>query len=174
MITLIATMWGSKLGKWFIEIALVLVLIFGIRAYLLHEGSSGELDKLKVSSAALIIKAEQNIQTETAAHAADVKANQEKTNAALAANATLQSQLTQRVRDFDAYRAGHPDVPRAGGGPVATSTGECGAQSCGDLASRLATVGNELAATQGALVATLQSCQRDRDSLTGLPKDLSK
>ena len=170
MITLITSLWGSTLGKWAIEIALAVALIFGVHAYLIHEGKVEELDKLKASSAALITKATADIAKETAAHAADVKANQEKLDAALATATVTNNALADSVRGFDAYRRQHPDVPRPAGGPVAASGGECGDTSCGDLASRLAKVGDELAASQGQLVATLQSCERDRDSLTGLPK----
>lgn len=170
MITLIATMWGSKVGKVLIEIVLIIAMLFGIRAYLEHEGAAAELGKLQTSSVALVAKANDDIVKETAAHVAEVKSNQEKTNAALAANTALQSSLDQRVRDFDAYRRSHPDVSHTAGGSVTAVSGECGVESCGDLASRLAKAGDELADSQGALVATLQSCQRDRDALTGLPK----
>lgn len=170
MITLITTLWASKLGKWLIEVVLILALFFGYSAYEHHQGASDELAKLKNSSTALIARANDNIAHETAAHAADVKANQEKTDAALQVATAANNALVDSVQRFDAYRRLHPDVPRTGGGPSATSPGECGAVSCGELASQLAKVGDELAASQGALVATLEGCQRDRDSLTGLPK----
>lgn len=171
MITIIEAILGSKLGRIVAEILAVVLLIGSYTLYVKHEGASAELAKLKASSTTLIAKAQKDIQDETAAHTADVKANGEKTNAVLAANANLQSQLAERVRDFDAYRKAHPGVPRPVSGPVTASGGECGATSCGDLASQLAKVGDQLAASNGALSAELQSCQRDRDSLTGLPRE---
>lgn len=170
MIALIESIFGSKAGRFIAEMLLILALVGAVILHYEHVGAADELGKLKTSSTALIAKATKDIQAQTAAHAADVKANQEKTDAALAANTALQSDLDQRVRDFDAYRRAHPDVPSTTGGPVAASGGECGTQDCGSLASQLAKAGNELATSAGALDATLASCQRDRDSLTGLPK----
>lgn len=172
MITLIETIFGSKVGRFIAELLLVLALVGAAVLHFEHKGATEELGKLKTSSVALVAKANAEIAKETTAHAADVKANQEKTDAALVANTALSAQLDSRVRDFDAYRRLHPDVPRAGGVTAATSAGECGATSCGDLVVRLAERGNELADSQGRLVASLQSCQRDRDSLTGLPEEL--
>ena len=170
MIALIEKMFGISIPAWIIEAVLIASLATGAYLWIEHRGASEELSKLKTSSAALIVKANADIAKETAAHAADVKANQEKLDAALATATIANNALADSVRGFDAYRRQHPDVPRPAGGPVATSGGECGDTSCGDLASRLAKVGDELAASQGQLVATLQSCERDRDSLTGLPK----
>jgi hypothetical protein len=170
MIALIESVFGIKIPAWIIEIVLIAALSLGAVLYFEHKGATEELGKLKTSSAALIVKASKDIAVETAAHAADVKANQEKTDAALAQVTATNNLLAERVRDFDAYRRSHPDVPRAGGNTVATQPGECGASSCGDLAVRLAERGNELAGSLGAVVASLQSCQRDRDSLTGLPR----
>lgn len=171
MITIIEAILGSKFGRIVAEILAVVLLGSFLVLHFEHKGATEELAKLKVSSTVLIAKARKDIQDETAAHAADVKANQEKTNAALAANTLTQRALTQRVHDFDAYRASHPDVSRPTGGSSTASAGECGATSCGDLASGLAKTGNELADSNGQLSAALQSCQRDRDSLTGLPRN---
>jgi hypothetical protein len=171
MISIIEGIFGSKVGRIVAEIVLVLALIAAVVLHFEHKGAREELAKLQKSSAALVAKADADIAKETAAHVADVKANQEKTDAALAANTALQSALDQRVRDFDAYRRAHPDVPRSASGPGPASGGECGATSCGDLASQLAKAGDELAGSAGALSATLQSCQRDRDSLTGEPHE---
>lgn len=135
--------------------------------YLEHRGATQELAKLQKSSTALIAKAAAEVERETALHAADVEANQEKLNATQAANAALSDALDKRVRDFDAYRRSHPAVQNSAGGPVAASSGECGAQSCADLAVQLAERGNDLARSNGELVAALQAAQRDRDALTG-------
>lgn len=172
MITLIESIFGSKVGRFIAELVLVLALAAAVILHYEHKGATEELGKLTTSSAALVAKANKDIAQETAAHVADVKANQEKTNAAIAANTALSAQLDSRVRDFDAYRRAHPDVPRSSGGPSAAQPGSCGATSCGDLAVQLAERGNDLARSDGELAASLQSCQRDRDSLTGLPEDL--
>lgn len=170
MIALLETLLGSKVGRWIAEALVIGLLLTAAILHFEHKGATEELGKLQTSSTKLIKQANADIVKETAAHAADVKANQEKADAALTANTALALDRDQRVRDFDAYRRAHPDVPRAGSEPAVAGAGECGATSCGDLASRLAKAGNELADSQGQLIATLQSCQRDRDSLTGLPK----
>lgn len=170
MIAILEAILGSKTGRIVAEILAGAAIVTIFALHFEHKGATTELAKLQVSSTKLIAQAQKDIQAETAKHAADVKANQEKTNAALAANAALQSSLSQRVRDFDAYRRAHPDVPRPAGGFSAAQPGECGASSCGDLAVQLATAGDELAGSSGKLAVALQSCQRDRDSLTGLPK----
>lgn len=169
MIMLIETIFGSKIGRTIAEALMIVVLVGMASLYLEHRGALGELAKLQKSSTELLAKAQKDIQTETAKHAADVKANEEKTNAVLAANAALGGALDQRVRDFDAYRASHPDVPRSAGGPDAAGGGECGLISCGELASRALQDANRLARSSADLSAALQSCQRDRDSLTGMP-----
>jgi hypothetical protein len=171
MITIIESIFGSKLGRFIAEVLAAVALVAIFVLHYEHKGATEELGKLQQSSAALIAKANEDIAKETAAHAADVKANQEKIDEALAANSALGTTLAQRVRDFNAYRAAHPDVPRPSGVSGATGEGSCGATSCGDIAGRLAEAGNELAASVGELTATLQGCQRDRDSLTGLPRE---
>lgn len=170
MITILEGFLGSKVGRIIAEILLVLVLFFGYRAHVQHEAANQALAKLQTSSSQLVAKKNAEIVAEISAHAADVKANQEKTDATLTAVTLLAADRDSRVRDFNAYRRLHADVPRSSSGPAAALEGECGAQSCGDLASRLAAAGNDLAASAGALSAELESCQRDRDSLTGLPK----
>ena len=153
-----------------IVIELVAIAGLGAAVYfgLEHRGKVEELAKLKASSAALVAKANAEIAKTNSAHAAEVAANQEKLNAATAANNALADQLDQRVRDFDAYRRAHPAVASAPGVPGPARSGECGAYECGDLAVRLASTGDELARSNGLLVASLQACQQDRDSLTGL------
>lgn len=172
MITIIESIFGSTAGRVIAEILAAVLLITALVLHFEHKGATEELGKLKASSTQLIAKANKDIQDEIVAHAADVQANQGKTNAALAANTATQLALTQRVRDFNAYRASHPDISRANGGTAATLPGECGATSCGDIAGQLAKAGDELAGSLGQVTASLQSCQRDRDSLTGLPEDL--
>lgn len=172
MITIIESIFGSTAGRVIAEVLAAVLLVTAIVLHLEHKGATEELGKLQKSSTTLIAKANADIVKETSAHAADVKANQEKTNAALAANTATQLALTQRVRDFNAYRASHPDVPRSVSGPAVAVSGECGATSCGDLAGQLAKAGDELAGSLGQVTVSLQSCQRDRDSLTGLPEDL--
>jgi hypothetical protein len=170
MIAIIEAVFGSKVGRVLAEIAFVALLIGAAVLHFEHKGAEGEITRLQKSSNALIDSAKNEIASINERHAAAVKANQEKTDAALAQVTTTNALLADSVRRFDAYRRAHPDVASAPGKPAPAAGGECGTQSCGDLASRLAQAGNELANSQGQLVATLESCQRDRDSLTGLPK----
>lgn len=160
---------GLNVPAWVVELVAIVALAGGAVLYFEHRGAAHELVKLQTSSAKLVAKANTDIVDETTQHVAADKANQEKLNAALTTNTALQSQLADSVRGFDAYRRAHPDVARPSGGPVAAVSGECGARSCGDLAQELAGRGNELANAVGQLDATLSACQRDRDSLNGLP-----
>lgn len=168
--SIFAKLFDLNIPQWVIEIIAVLGIAGAAVLYLEHRGATDELAKLKSSSAKLLTKAQAAIDKETQAHAAEVAANQEKTDAALKAYDAVSGMLDDRVRDFDAYRASHPDLPRPAGGPAAAPDRSCGTQSCGDLAVQLAERGNDLARSVGELSATLQSCQRDRDALTGLPK----
>lgn len=170
MITLIEKLFGSTLGKWIAEALVVLIAVVALVYHFEHKGAAEELGKLQKSSATLITKANAQIAANTKQYQAAQAANQEKTNAALAANTTLQSQLTDSVRQYDAYRRAHSAVASTTGASGAAQPGECGPEDCGSVIARLAVRGNELAGSVGALSADLQSCQRDRDALTGLPK----
>ena len=170
MITIIESIFGSKLGRVLAEVLAALALIAVLVLHYEHKGASQALAKLETSSAQLVVKAQAEIAKEAASHQADVKANQEKTDAALAQVATTNNALSNSVRDFDAYRRAHPDVSRPRGGLNATPGGNASTVDYGAIAVQLAEVGNELARSAGDLAASLQSCQRDRDSLTGLPR----
>jgi len=167
--SLIEKLFGVGIPAWVVEVIAVLALVGGGILYFEHRGASGELAKLQASSTKLIAKAQGKIAAEAKRHQSDNAANQEKLNDALVSNNDLTTRLASSLRDFEAYRRAHPDVPRPTSGPVAASSGECGARSCGDLAEELAVRGNELAGSVGELSANLSACQRDRDSLTGLP-----
>lgn len=169
MISLIESMCGISVPRWVIELVLAALVLGGAVLYLEHRGAARELAKLQVSSARVIAQAKDQIKADTASYAAAQSINQGKLNAALSANTALQSNLTQRVRDFDAYRRAHPDVESSGGVTVTAPSRECGARSCGELAQELAARGTELAGAAGAASAALQACQRDRDALTGKP-----
>lgn len=169
MITLIESVLGISVPRWVIELVLAALVLGGATLYLEHRGAARELAKLQVSSARVIAQAKDQINADTASYAAAQSVNQGKLNAALKSNSDLNAALAQRVRDFAAYRASHPDVARSNGATVATSSGECGARSCGDLAQELAERGTELAGAAGQAAAALGSCQRDRDALTGKP-----
>lgn len=140
------------------------------RFHLIDEGEARQLAKMKVSSDKLLATAQANIVKETEAHAADVAANQVKLDEQLKANSVLSDALNKRVRDFDAYRRQHPALAGSPGGPSSASPGECGAISCGDLASQSLQDSDELARSVGELRAVLQSAQRERDSLIGIQK----
>lgn len=161
---------GITLPAWVVELVAVLALAGGVVLYLEHRGASDELSKLKQSSAQLVAKRNKQIDDEIKAHTKDNTVNQEKLKNANDAVDGLTAELAQRVSDFDSYRRSHPDVPRPQGRPVTTVNGECGAVSCGDLASQLAKAGNELAGAAGRAGNALEACQRDRDSLTGAPR----
>jgi hypothetical protein len=155
---------------WVVEAIAIVALSGTVSLYLMHRGAARELAKLHTSSVKLQDKANKDIAQETAAHAADNAANQETLNATLKDYGVLSDTLDQRVRDFDAYRRSHPDVARPAGGSVPAGSGECGTEPCADLAVRLAERGDDLARSVGELAPALQACQRDRDSLNGLPK----
>jgi len=167
MLTLIETIFGSKIGRIIGEVLLILALLAAAVLYLEHRGATRELAKLHESSTKLIATANANIAKETAQHNADNAANQEKLNATLSASHALGDALDRSVRNFNAYRSNHPDVPYPASGPGAASGGECGFVSCGNVAGVLAERGDDLARANGELAATLQACQRDRDSLKG-------
>jgi hypothetical protein len=170
MITLIEAIFGSKVGRTIAEALLVILIVGAAMLYLEHRGAEREVVKLQKSSATLIAKSNADIAKTNADHAAENTANQEKLHAAVTASNTLSDALDNRVRDFDAYRRAHPAMASPVGGSIAASAGECGARSCGDIAAELAVRGDDLARNSGVLSASLQACQRDRDSLTGLPK----
>lgn len=169
MISLIESLFGISVPKWVIEAVLVALVLGGAVLYLEHRGAARELATLQRSSAKVLAQAHDQITKDAQDYAAAQKANQELNNAAIESVASLQSQLDQRVRDFAAYRRAHPDVAGTAREPGATSAGECGARSCGDIAQELAERGTELAGSAGQAAAALGSCQRDRDSLTGKP-----
>ena len=140
------------------------------RFHLIDEGEAREQAKLLKSSQELLAKAQKSIADQAKQHAADVAANQVKLDAQLKANTALSDTLDQRVRAFNTYRSQHPDVPRTVSGSGTTGQGECGTLSCGDLASLALQDSDELARSLREVVTLLRSSQRDRDSLTGLPR----
>jgi hypothetical protein len=170
VISLIEAVFGSKIGRIIAEIVLALIATAALVLHFEHKGAAAELGRLKASSTELIEKVRAANDADTKQYQAAVAASQEKANAAIAARATLQSQLANSVRQFDAYRHSHPAVAGAGGPGSAAGSGECGSQDCGAVAEGLAVRGNELAGSLGAVSADLQSCQRERDALTGEPK----
>lgn len=152
-----------------VEVVAVLGLLGSAVLYLEYRGAVGELGKLQKSSTKLLAKADEKIKQQTVDHAAFVADNRSTTNALLDRNKSLSDTLDKLVRDSNAYRASHPDVPRPPGGPAAAPARDCGSLSCGDLAVLLAERGNDLFRSSGELDASLRSCQHERDSLTGLP-----
>jgi hypothetical protein len=170
MIALLEAMFGSKVGRICAEVLLAVALLFGVYKYVEHKGAAQEIAALKASSAKVQDAAAKQIAANDAAHAAAVKTNEEKTNAAIQANVVTAGKLADSVRSFDAYRRTHGAVASPGSGPSAASAGECGVEDCGAVAVRLAQRGNELAGSLGDTTAVLQGCQRERDSLTGMPR----
>lgn len=168
--SILAKLFGISVPTWAVEIVAVLALVGGALGWFAHHERGVEIAKLQKSSAALVAKANKTVAAETAQHTASDHANQEKLNAAIAASNVLGSALAQRVRDFDAYRKSHPGLPRPAGNSVAAPDRESSAVDFGAIALELAERGNELADSVGQLRASLQACQRDRDSLTGLPR----
>lgn len=170
MISIIEAIFGSKVGRVLAELLLVAIAVTAVVLHFEHKGAADELSKLQKSSAVLVQKAQAQIATDTKQYQAAQATNQEKTNEALSRVTTVQSQLADSVRQYDAYRSQHPDVSRPAGVAGAAQSGECGSEDCGAVIERLAVRGNELAGSVGTLSADLQSCQRDRDALTGEPK----
>jgi len=169
-VSILALLGLGKVPTWAVELVAVLALVGSGILYFEHKGATHELAKLQVSSTKLLASANATIKQETDKHAQDVANNQSMLATELAANDALRGQLDQRLRDFDAYRRAHPNVPRPAPGPTAPVAGECGARSCGDVVEELAMRGDQLAADAADVSAALRSCQRDRDALTGLPK----
>lgn len=164
------TLLESFLPKWLIEVLVIGLLVVVAVLYLEHKGASAELGKLKISSAALVQKAQaQNVETAKQYQAASA-ANQEKVDEAQVHVASVQSQLDGSVRQYDTYRRAHRAVASPASSGVAAQSGECGVEDCGAVVERLAVRGNELAGSVGGLSAELQGCQRDRDALTGEPR----
>lgn len=170
MITLIEMIFGSKIGRILAEIALGLLLLSCTVLYLEHRGAAKVMAKLEKSSDQVKQDAKDEIDRNNRNHAAEVKTNVDTTKAAVGAANALSAALDLSVRNFDAYRRAHPAVASAGGGSAATGLGECGAQSCGDLASAALQDGDQLTGSNAELSGVLQGCQRERDALTGLPK----
>jgi hypothetical protein len=161
---------GLNVPAWAVEIVAVAALIGGGVLYERHVGAEKVIANLRTSSVELIDrKTRENAET-TARYEAQAKDNAEKLNNATAAQAAAVDVLTQRVRDFDAYRRAHPDVARPAGPGGAAPVGECGDRPCGEVAVQLAEGGNGLARAVAGLIPALQACQADRDALTGLPK----
>lgn len=169
MITAIEGMLGISVPKWVIEAALALLLGLFLIAHFEHVGAARALAKLQKSSAALIAKAQTQIAHDTQQYSAAQKANQEKTDEATTRVTALQSELAASVQQYQAYRRSHPDVSRPAGGSQPASAGAAGPDQRDAIIVRLAERGNELAGSVGELSVQLQSCQRDRDALTGLP-----
>jgi preprotein translocase subunit SecD len=170
MITLIEAIFGSKVGRVIAEIVLALALIGGAMLYLEHRGAEKVMAKLEKSSDEVKQQAAKQIATNNADHAAKVKTNEATTQAALDAAHKLGDALDDSVRQFDAYRRAHPAVARSASGPAAAEPGECGTRSCSDIIVFLGQRGDDLARSVAELTAILQGAQRERDSLTGLPK----
>lgn len=169
MITAIEGMLGITVPKWVIELVLAALLALFLVAHFEHVGAAKELASLQKSSAALIAKAQTQISNDAARYTSAQKVNQEKTDEATTRVTALQSELAASVRQYEAYRRSHPDVSRPAGGSQPASAGAAGPDARDAIIVRLAERGNELAGSVGELSAQLQSCQRDRDALTGLP-----
>lgn len=161
---------GLKVPAWVYEVVAGILIAALIAGYLEHRGALGEIAKLQKSSVKVQQDAQKEIDRNNTDHAKEVTANEAKTKAAVDAANHLGDALDNSVRQFDAYRRAHPAVASPPGGSAAAGLGECGAQSCSDLAVQLAERGDELARSNGELAAALQGAQRERDALTGLPK----
>lgn len=109
----------------------------------------------------------------TTDHAAEVLENERATQLQLATNALQHTadlvRVRERVRQLEAYRQGHPDVARpapnteaGSGGERSAGEGPSGLGGLGDVAATLADATRDLS-------VALESCSKDRDSLTGKP-----
>lgn len=157
-------------GKDLLYGGLIVALLIGFGVFVHHEralGAAHEVATLQASSAKLNAAADAKVAALTAAHNQENEENATVREAQLRAGVALSAQLGSVRNSFDAYRRSHPDVAGPAGGPAAAGGGECGATSCGDLASQLLQAGSDLARSNADLSAVLQSAQRDRDSLTG-------
>lgn len=159
-----------------VEITAVLAIAGGAVGWFAHHERGVELAKLKKSGTELEAKVEKANAATTAAYQAGVQSNQEKVDAAhndvakaSAERDAVAAAFTQWVRQHPSSNA-NSGVARPGGQPAPAGNGECGSRSCAELAIQLVQDGDNLARDLGLVTTDLYACQRDRDSLTGLPR----
>lgn len=159
-----------------VEIVAVLAIVGGAVGWFAHHERGIEVEKLHKSGTELEAKVEKANAATTGAYNAGVQSNQEKVDEAHHQVAEATAKRDAVAADFAKWVQQHPSgnpnagVARTGGQSTAAGNGECGSRSCADLAIQLVHDGDNLARDLGLVTADLQGCQRDRDSLTGLPK----
>lgn len=166
---------GASLTAKIVEVVAVLAITTGaITGFAVHERGI-EVAKLHKSGTELEAKVEKANAATTSAYQAGVNSNQGKLDEAHHDVETVTAQRDAVASAFALWVRQHPGsspnagVARPGSQPEAAGNGECGYLSCADLAIQLVQDGDNLARDLGLVTADLQSCQRDRDSLTGLP-----
>lgn len=174
--SLITKLLGISLPAWVVEVVAVLAIGGAGLGWFAHHERGIELAKLEKSSEKVKAEAAKQIADNTAAHAAADQQNQEKLDAAHKDVDTASAQRNAVATAFAQWVRQHPGsgangaVARPAGQPATANDGECGSRRCADLALELVRDGDNLARDLGLVSADLQACQRDRDSLTGLPK----
>lgn len=174
--SLLAKLFGLNLPAWVVEVAAAAAIAATALLWFAHHERGIELAKLQKSGRELEAKVEKANAATTAAYEAGSKSNQEKLDAAHHDVDAVSSQRDAVASAFALWVRQHPGsnpdpgVARPPGQPAAAGNGECGPRSCADLAVQLVQDGDNLARDLGLVTADLYACQRDRDSLTGLPR----
>lgn len=145
-----------------------LVVAMGILAlHVYHAGERHEVAALAAQSAKLVAQAQAQLEAQQADYNKQLGTLQERLNATIQADTAQHTLDAQRLRDFDAYRRAHPDVPSPSGGQGAGGNGAGGAQPGGDVFERLGSVALELADAVRAEARALNACVAERNALTG-------
>lgn len=149
---------------------LLLVLAGAFGTYTYHErhvGAEAKVEQLKMSSAKLIQKADEQIAANNSTHAAVVAAIKETADAQHQIDTARNASDADRLREYDAYRRLHPAVGSPASGQGNPSAGGSGVVGDGDRLTSLEQVALDLAVAGRSSLSALKSCTVERDSLTG-------
>jgi hypothetical protein len=128
-----------------------------------------DMKSINAQSAALLVVANAHIAQLTADHAKEIKANEIIYTTELKDNAAQHTADLVRLRQLDAYRQSHPDVARPGTGSEGSGSGSGSEDKGPGSFTGLGLVAAALADATRDLTTSLDTCTRDRDSLTGKP-----
>lgn len=166
---MLATLEAKALGA--LAVIAVLGMLFG--AYKVHEhrivaeAKAAEVEQLKMSSAKLIQKADEQIAANNSTHAAVVAAIKETADAQHQIDTARNASDADRLREYDAYRRLHPAVGSPASGQGDPGAGSSSVVGDGDRLTSLEQVALDLAVAGRSSLSALKSCTVERDSLTG-------
>lgn len=149
---------------------LLLVLAGAFGTYTYHErhvGAEAKVEQLKMSSAKLIQKADEQIAANNSTHAAVVAAIKETADAQHQIDTARNASDADRLREYDAYRRLHSAVGSPASGQGNPSAGGSSVVGDGDRLTSLEQVALDLAVAGRSSLSALKSCTVERDSLTG-------